>query len=259
MGHIRLGQLPKTRKWAGVFSLLSGATISAADFSEEIALAARDEFAALKGNQGISYCFWILARIVTAARSDNFVAELTRLGIKTSHIDSGLGFVKQVGEAVQREVRKRSGPSVFVEIAQLTLREILVSNVASQSQSLFGTTIADVQRACRAVSTQRLFGAIAREFFAKFMARSIQHLSDKEISNHIGPAGPLSSSDAVLKFYAALERYCVETSRIVEDYSGGWLSKQNWETNNDITEDAALGFTAYALEKLQMELQRDRR
>jgi hypothetical protein len=98
------------------------------------------------------------------------------------------------------------------------------------------------------------FGRVAREFFATFMSRTIRYVTDKEISNHVGTTEPMASSEQVLRFEEALNRHCHETAKIVEEFAAGWFSKHNWESNNDISEKAAAGFTAYALEKLQMDL-----
>jgi hypothetical protein len=104
------------------------------------------------------------------------------------------------------------------------------------------------------MSTQRRFGEVAKAFFAHFTSRSLQYLLDKEISNYVGADKPFTSPDHVLDFHQALHRYCTETATIVEEFAGGWFSKNNWEHNNDISEETTAAFTAYAFEKIQMEL-----
>ena len=115
-------------------------------------------------------------RVVTAARGDDFAGELAQLGIQNFPITSGLGFVQQVAHTVEKELRKRDETAVFSRMAELSLREVLSANIIEQSRSLFGTSLQEIQSACRAISTQVRFGEVAKEFFAQFTSRSIRYL-----------------------------------------------------------------------------------
>jgi hypothetical protein len=241
-------------RWSGVFELLEGESVSPEALARVTASAAQEHFAVLQGDQAINYCFWILVRIATAARGDDFAGELQRLGIQNPQVTSGIAFIQQITQMVEKELRKRGQPTVFVRIAALSLREVLSANIIEQSRSLFGTSFADIQAACRALSTRLRFGEVAKAFFAHFTSRSLQFLTDKEVSNYVGPDKSFSSSEQVLEFQQALQRYCLETAKIVEEFAAGWFSKHNWESNNNISEETTAAFTAYAFEKIQMEL-----
>jgi len=254
MGHIRLGRLPKTKPWAGVFETLKGPGLDAAKLARATALSAQRQFSSLEGDRGVNYCFWVLVRIATAAREPDFLGELTGLGVRPHKATTGLGFVQEFSQAVEKALEKRTEPNVFVRMAQLSLREVLSRNVAEPSRTLFGTDLGDIHAACRAMSTRLQFGRVAREFFSGFVGRCIRYVADKEISNHIGPGGAAGSPAHILALYQSLARYCRESSKIIEQFAGGWFSKHNWETNRDIPEEAAAGFTAYALQKIRMEL-----
>jgi hypothetical protein len=254
VGHVRVGRLPKTKPWAGLFHQLQGTGVNAGQIAQATAKAAQEHFAALEGDRRINYCFWFLARLVTAARSDDFTGELARLGLTNPSFTSGLAFVQQVSRTVEREQRKRGQPTVFSRMAELSLRQVLSANLVQQSQTLFGTGQGEIQAACRAISTRQQFGRVARDFFAAFMSRTIRYVTDKELSNYVGPTGAMASPTQVLEFEQALNRHCQETAKIVEEFAGGWFSKHNWEANNDISERETAGFTAYALQKIQMDL-----
>ncbi len=254
MGHVRVGRLPKTKPWAGLFAQLQEAEVNASQIAQATAEAAQEQFAALEGDRRINHCFWFLVRLVTAARSDDFTGELARLGLTNPSFTSGLAFVQQVARTVEREQRKRGQPTVFSRMAELSLRQVLSANLVQQSQTLFGTGQQEIQAACRAISTRQHFGRVARDFFATFISRTIRYVTDKELSNYVGPTGAMASPTQVLKFEQALNRHCHETAKIVEEFAGGWFSKHNWETNNDISEKETAGFTAYALQKIQMDL-----
>jgi hypothetical protein len=139
-------------------------------------------------------------------------------------------------------------------MAELSLRQVLSQRLIDQSKTLFGTSQHEIQSACRALSTRHSFGQVARDFFANLMSRSIRYLTDKELSNYVGPNGAMASPEQVLQFEKSLNRHCQETAKIVEEFAAGWFSKHNWETNNDISENATERFTAYSLQKIQMDL-----
>jgi hypothetical protein len=259
VGHIRVGRLPKTRPWQGLFDHLQGGQADAAQVAQATSEAAQQQFAALEGDRHINYCFWFLVRLVTAARGDDFAGDLEQLGLRSVSFTSGLGFVQQVARTVEKELRKRGPPTVFSRMAELSLRQVLSANLVDQSQTLFGTGPEEIQAACRTISTRQRFGQVAKEFFANLMSRSIRYLTDKELSNYVGPCDALASPEQVLQFQQALDRHCGETAKIVEEFAAGWFSKHNWETNNDISEKAASGFTAYALQKIQMDLREGER
>lgn len=254
MGHIRVGRLPKTQPWVAVFGALERDNIDVNELARTTAQAAQQELAALEGDPSINYCFWFLVRIVTGARSNDFAGELERIGVHIVQPVSGLSFVQQVSRALNRGLSKRGDRSVFVRMAELSLRETLSSYIVEQSKSLFGTSLKEIESACRAISSRKRFGQVTKEFFARFSSRIILFLVDKELSNYIGADGSLDSPQQVLEFQRALDRHCYESSKIIEDFAAGWFSKQNWESNNDISEEQALGFTSYALHKIQMEL-----
>ncbi|MEX0953638.1 MAG: hypothetical protein WDZ83_00320 [Rhizobiaceae bacterium] len=59
------------------------------------------------------------------------------------------------------------------------------------------------------------------------------------------------------RFNAALELHCREASRIVEEFSGTWFSKTQYETG--ITPEKARGFVFVALRKIGAELKARRK
>lgn len=259
MGHIRLGRLPKTRSWSRVFQALTGDSVTPQQLAGSIAIAAQKQFSSFERDEAINYCFWVLVRIATAARGKDFVGDLQQLKLSGRHITSGLDFVQQVGQAIQSELSRRGRRTVFAQMAALSLKEVLSASIIEESKSLFGTGVREVQAACRAISTQKRFGELAKEFFAKFIGRSIRYLTDKELSNHVASETALGSPARVVEFQKTLDHYCFESAKIVEEFAAGWFSKHNWETNNNIPEDAAAGFTSYALNKIQMELREEQR
>lgn len=258
MGHIRLGTLPKSRPWRQVLAELDSPQINASAVASAVANAAQAQLANLKGDPALTYCFWTLARVLSAARGPDFASGLTEAGISSEGITSGAALVARVAKAVEIGLRHRSAPTVFSRMAELALRETLSREVASRAQSLFGGSLDVVQSACREASAPAEFGRVARTFFANYLSRTLKLVTDKELGNRVGPGAAMASPEQALKFQSALDQHCRESAKIVEEYAGGWLSKNNWEQNRRISEESVSGFAAYAIEKLSMELQRGR-
>lgn len=259
MGHIRLGTIPKTKPWKSLFTELEQPSIDAAGVAGAVAAGAEKQLDTLKGDPALSYCFWALARVLSASREADFSAALNDIGISIVGVRSGAAFIHRISQVVERELRKRTGPTVFARIAELALRETLTREVASRSQSLFGDSIETVQNACREASTTDAFGVVAREFFANYLGRTVKLVTDKELSNRVGPAKQLASPEEATNFQTSLDQYCRESAQIVQEYAGQWLSKNNWEQDRRVSEESVAGFAAYALEKLAMEVRKGRR
>src|SRR5688572_27435182 len=106
MGHIRLGRLPRTRKWIEVLDLIGGGAalphVAAAtiDASERgLAGAAKDA--------GLVYSVWLLTQIPLATRSNDFVSGLQTLGMNVSAAPSVLEVVSAFSERVDEHLRRK--------------------------------------------------------------------------------------------------------------------------------------------------------
>jgi hypothetical protein len=254
MGHLRLGRIPKTWNWRGLFEALDSQTISPELIASSVAAGARTSLEELKRNRQVNYCFWFLVRVAAAGRSRQFESSLTELGLSGESLTSRLRFAASLSGVVAEGLRERGKPDVFGRMAELALRDTISREVLGPAPSLFGVGRAEIEAACRAIGTRAHFGKVARSFFSLFMQRVMQFVVDKEVSNFVGPGKGIAGPEQVVQFHERLSRYCFETARIVEEYAGGWFSKVGWETSLEISEQQTRGFTAYALEKILTQL-----
>src|SRR5262249_49885521 len=118
MGHIRLGVLPKSRKWLQVVEQLrlgadvSTVAASAADAAEASLQAASNDPAFLQA-------FWLLTQIPLAARGPAFAQDLRRLGLEISEEPTLLDVAAAFSAAVDRYARQRGGRTDLGEIVIL--------------------------------------------------------------------------------------------------------------------------------------------
>ncbi len=257
MGHLRLGTLPKTRPWRKVMGLLDHDPGDVSTIASATIQAAGAELDKLRSEPSLGYCFWLLTRITWSARQPDFASRLHDLGIDLAGSVSALSFVSAVSDHARRQCATYRGSTAFRDIANGALKQALSQTIGTGTPSLFGSTLADVQAACRRYSSRQQFGLLARHFFSIFTDRSLRYFIDKELSNHIGPGSRLQSIDDGRDFSDALETYAWQTSKIVEEFAAGWYSKHNWQSEGDISEADARRFVAYGLRKFQMELERE--
>src|SRR5262249_32518266 len=80
MGHVRLGTLPKSRKWIQVVAELRlGADVDA--IAAAAAGAAEASLQAASEDPAFLHAFWLLTQVPLAARGPQFVSDLRRLGL----------------------------------------------------------------------------------------------------------------------------------------------------------------------------------
>jgi len=254
VGHIRLGRLPKTRRWREVVELLDVSPTLTGAIAASAVEAADKRLRLLGREPALSYCYWLLTRIVWASRSEHFVTELAQLGLVVSPDASTIAFISQVADRVRRETAPEIESGHFVELGSLALRRALAETVGEQGGSLFGSSLEDLQTAFSRFSTRSQFGTLSHRFFADLFARTLRSLVARELPNHIGEGQAIANIDQGIEFSQALDTYARQAARVMQGFAEGWYSKQNWESKGQISSDDAQAFVAVALRKLRMEL-----
>lgn len=252
MGHVRLGNLPRTRKWRDVVALIQGgagtvqlanATISAAE--QGLRLAAEDK--------GLVETIWLLTQIPLAARSDDFAGSLRNAGLNVSDAPSLMEVVGALSDAIDSRLANNGGRTDLGEMAQMAAAETISKEVGGRTQSLFGTTPADVQSAFSQLATNKQFSGFARQFFSRLTNKCLDYFLSRAMAHHVGEGKRFATLAQQSDFSKALETHCQEASKIVEVFSGGWFSKTNWEQKG-IPRDNAAGFAHVAMKKIVAEL-----
>ena len=251
MGHIRLGVLPRTRRWEQVVELIASDGTSAAVAAAALN-AAETGFAQAADDEGLGQAVWLLTQLPLAARDPDYLDRLRSLGVL---VDSSPGVMDLVGaftDAIDAHMSRTGGRTDFGEMAQMAAAETLTMALGERSRSLFGTSPEDVQRVLAHFGTTAQFGLLAREFFGRLTRRFLTFFLSRELPNHVGGARRFANIADHAAFDAAFNLHCRQASQIVETFAGGWFSKANWE--HGVTPDTARAFAWVALKKLRAEL-----
>ena len=252
MGHIRLGELPKTRRWKQVVQLMDDPDASIDVVAGAIIGAAEQAYRGAGADPGLVESLRAMAILADASRSSDFAAKLRVAGYEISGTEDAIGLLR----VVLRDTEARFGPtsqrSVFSEFALGALQESLTETVANLTGSLFLSGLDDAQHAYREFSTERGFARLSRLFFSRLLARSLRYFTDQAAAGRLGAGGRLNTEAEIRAFNDAVDQYGREAARIVEDFAGAWYSKRRWKGGVQETE----GLAAVAMRKVADELRR---
>ena len=253
MGHIRLSELPRTRKWDKVVELLKGEADASAVAAGAME-AAQKGFQKAAEDEGLARTIWLLTQLPLAARNPQYLQRLKELGVDVSSSPNLVELVGAFTDAVDKHMRRSGGRTDLGEMAQMAASESLTSILGQRTESLFGTSSEDIRSELSSLATTKQFGVLARDFFGNLTRRYLTFFLSRELSNHVGGDRRFANISEHTEFNAALDLHCRQASRIVEEFAGGWFSKTNWEQG--ISPDLAKNFAYVALKKLRSEFRR---
>lgn len=252
MGHIRLGNLPRTRKWQQVVALIEGGA-GTAQIANATITAAKKGLKLAAEDKGLVETIWLLTQLPLAARSDNFAQALQSTGLDVSDSPSLMEVIGAFSDAIDKKLANNGGRTDLGEMAQMAASETMAEIIGSRTQSLFGTTPDDVKNAFSKLATNKQFSIFARDFFSRLTNKCLDYFVSRAVAHHVGEGRRFRTLAQQGEFTKALGTHSREASRIVEDFSGGWFSKTNWEKKGISRQDAA-GFAHVAMKKIVAEL-----
>lgn len=247
MGHTRLGRLPRTRNWQDVIDLV-GAGVATADIAAATLNASKGGLEDAARDPALLHSFWLLTQLPLCARRDDFIGELSKIGVSVDTEPSLMELVGGFADAVDAHVYRVGGRTDLGEMAQMGAAETLASVLGQRTTNLFGSTHEDVRRELARLGTPVNFSVIARDFFARLTERYLTYFLSRELSNELHTVG------SNRQFRDALSLHCRQASKIVEQFAQDWFSKANYQ--GGITPRKAAGFISHAMTKLGAELQK---
>lgn len=252
MGHTRLGDLPRTRKWQEVVSLIAGGA-GACQVANAVIRAAERGLNLASEHAALVEAFWILTQLPVAAREPDFSAALRHRGLPVPDNPGLMDIVGAVSEAIDSRLPNNNGRTDLGEMAQAAACECIAEAVTKRTGGLFGVSADDVKRTMASMATVKQFGDFARQFYGRLTDKVLQYYVSRTTANHVGNGMRFATLAAKAEFDKALATHCREASKIVEAFAGEWFSKTNWEKKG-ISRDDAKGFSHVAMQKMVAEL-----
>lgn len=255
MGHIHLGVLPQTKKWAQVVELLAAGG-DVGEVAAASARAAETDLDRASRDPALVEAVRLLGLVPQAAKKDDFKGALTELGIVLPQNPLLHDLLAAVGMAFDASIdaKRRSD---FSEITRRALIGTLTDELGRRLPGLFAPDPNDLQIASRDLASPPKFAGAAREFFTRLLGGSLSYYLSRTLSARVGEARTFSNTSERTNFDAALDQYCWEASRIIREFASGWYSKSVWQ-DGTITASRAATFSSVAIKKLKEELLRKR-
>ena len=256
MGHIRLGTLPRSKKWQEVVALLE-AEAPLERIAEASAIASERDLSRASADPQFQFVANLLVTLPLQARSPEFANYLDHLGMNVGDLASVTDLLTGLSRAIDERAFDLGRGSDAGDLAKLALLESLSVQLHDRLPSLFEPTPIELRKALAGFSSGKGFAVLARDFFARLTYRSLDYYLSRELANHTG-AGKRFASDAQrIAFQEALRLHTFETSRIVQEFAGGWYGKTVWKEQH-LDQDAVDRFTQYAFTKMRKEFGRRR-
>jgi hypothetical protein len=262
MGHTRLGLMPKTRKWRAVIELMvkeaSDGSLMAdevPDIASKALEAAQTGLENAKKDPGLKYAFYLLARIVLAARHDDWIVSLSDIGINLPRNATGFDLACETQLAIDNFLSYEGMRSDVAEIAQKSLGQALSELTTRGSASLFEPSSADLQMALRKLSTKAGFSDLAQKFFGNFVGQFLNFYLSRVTAGRLDTQRLRQLGD-LNEFNRALQLHCEQSARIIRDFSGDWYSKTEYKEG--INQANTTRFIAVAIKKIRAELEKQK-
>lgn len=252
MGHIHLGTLPRTQLWKDVVSLLDGHAAT-----EDVAAASAHaaEAALLKASSDPVFveAVRLLVTIPNAARQDDFGDALRKLELQIGRSPSLMDVVAAAVARLDRVASGSTSNSDFGGIATRALSAAMFDQVGSELPGLFSPDAEDVRLGFRKFSYSNGIAALCRGFFGSLVGSSLSYWLDRVLAQHVGEGKAFASVSQKSDFDQALRLHTTEATRIIQEFSGGWVGKQLHDKGTIETADAR-NFGHVCLKKVVEEL-----
>lgn len=256
MGHIHLGVIPRTKPWKKVVALLE----AGADVEEIAAASAKAAERSLLGastDPVFVEAVRLLISIPIAARSADFGDALRRLNLEVSSDPGFLDVLISTSNALDRMADKSGTRTDFTDLASRALSKALTDCVGGDLPGLFSPTAEDVRLSFQKFSRGSGMSVLCQSYFSALVGSSLSYWLDRVLATHIGDGKRFLNVGDRSGFDQAVDFHVAEATRIIREFSSGWVGKTHHGKGTIPSEDAR-DFGHVCLRKVVEELREKR-
>ena len=255
MGHVGLGKPPATRKWQEVVALLDESDPRVADIARAVERSSDRSLSQAVNDPAFVEALWLLLKIPLAAKEPDFGAAMRDIGLRVPSEPTITDVLAAFAEAIER-ARRLGGRAVtdFSIMARNAAITALAELASERAPSLWRPSSEDQRTTLATLASTERFGELAQRFFTNILQGHLQYFLDREIPRHIGNGSYFRSVADTSYFEGVLRRHCRETTVIMRAYAKGWLGKNRYHLDKDLSRKEVAGFAAYAFTKVRREL-----
>jgi len=252
MGHIRLGQLPHTRRWRKVVDLISNGA-DAAQVAKATIEASQKGLSFVQDDVGFREAVRLLVEIGQSGNQKDPAAYLATVGIHLPSQPSLTDVAVGIAQALERRIDGSGKQSEFGEKARSALVGAVTEHLEKRMGTLLSGTGEDAAIGLKGLHTEKGFGELGRSFFSKLTYGCMDWFLSRTLSAHVGAGQRFATMNQLAQFEAALKTHCDESSVIVQDYCGEWLNKHRYTEGGRISAKSIDGFGWFGVEKMRGE------
>ena len=256
MGHIRLGTLPRSKRWQDVVGLIDS-NVPIERIARAAAEASELDLSRASRDPRFQFVCALLVRLPLLARSPGFDDALDDLGVGSGALSSITGLLAGLEKAIDRQSFESGSSSDAGILAKSAFLETLSVQLRDKLPSLFQPTPQEIRIALGGFSSGNSFAVLARDFFARLTYRSLDYYLSRELANHTGSERRFANDAQRVAFQQALAQHTFEASKIVQEFAGGWYGKNVWQ-KQELDQGAIDRFSLYTFKKMRTELGRRR-
>ena len=187
MGHIRLANLPASKKWREIVGYLTAREPAVADLADAVASASEKSLANATKNPVFIEALWLLLKVPESARSDHFANALRELGLKVPDDPSLTEVVVAVDGAIEAAKRRHATDTDDLsEMAKHAAVAALDSLARERLPQLWEPTRRDEKVTLAALAAPNHFGELCQRFFTRLIGQNLHYFLDREIPKHVG-------------------------------------------------------------------------
>lgn len=256
MGHIHLGVLPNQKPWREVVALLEAGT-DVEGIAGAAAKAAERSLLAASSDPVFIEAVRLLVSIPIAARTTDFADALRLLGVDVRSDPSFLDVMAGASRALDHLAQTQVVRTDFTEVAGRALSRALTDCVGGDLPGLFSPSAEDVRLSFKKFSRGPGISVLCQSYFTALVGSSLSYWLDRVLAAHVGTGRRFLSVTDKAVFDQALYSHVSEATRIIREFSSGWVGKTQYTKGSIPTEDAR-NFGHVCLRKVVEELREKR-
>ena len=263
MGHLRIGGLPRTKKWRDVIAAISDVSGAGGTFTDEIAEktldASKQILRKLPYDESVKSCFQFLVALAVSGQASDVKEAAQSLGINIEAQPTKLQLSKSLRDWLDKQSPLQGNPE-FGNLARQatvdTLADWLNQHLTTPQLSLFAQS-EDPYQPWRQASDGRGFCELSRTFFSNFIARYLKYFISRTASAQLQTLSARENFEtAISRNVDNISQHAFETSKLVQSFSAGWFNRNAIGKMPSIAETE--GFLRHSFEKIREEFRRVR-
>lgn len=257
MGHERVGELPKSRRWISLVHQMGGvyaSEIPIGDLAAQTLENVRWQYETLFRDDAVKSAFAFLTRLAHACRADDPQYELAASGVPIPDKLSLISILRILKAHIPADESASEYGQIAIGAAADALGNWYRDN-ASKQMSLFKFS-SEFLDSWRPLGNGSGFCELSRLFFGKLTERYLNYFLERAASVVCPTLEHRKQfKESIHKYVDLVSRHAFETAKITQSFAAGWYNRY---ARDKVPDDREIeSFLSTAFGKMRDELRRE--